>query len=109
MKRSIIVVLVLMAAIAVYGTERSAQSVSSEARFFGGPVCLPGDPCGPDAARSTVMPNVLEIEKRGGPVCYPGDPCGAGGRPELQVASDSKKFGGPVCYPGDPCGPSGTQ
>src|SRR5262245_57073927 len=110
MERRIFVVLVLMAAVAAYGSDGSVRLVNFDAQHFVGPVCYPGDPCG--------WPGVVEVNRIGvgiwglnGPVCYPGDPCGPwpGG---LTVGSPQsawivEQFNGPMCMPGDPCG-SGT-
>jgi hypothetical protein len=66
-----------------------------------GPVCYPGDPCGPQPGQG-----MTHIAFLVGPVCYPGDPCGQPG----QVMTDTASLLGPVCYPGDPCGrPGGSQ
>jgi hypothetical protein len=59
-----------------------------------GPVCFPGDPCGPGRIQFHHDPMFL------GPVCYPGDPCGWPQRTGMA---------GPVCFPGDPCGPQPGQ
>jgi len=110
MERRIFAVLVLMAAVAAYGSDGSVRLVNFDAQHFVGPVCYPGDPCG--------WPGVVEVNRIGvgiwglnGPVCYPGDPCGPwpGG---LTVGSPQsawivEQFNGPMCMPGDPCG-SGT-
>lgn len=117
------VVLLFMAGISVYGSDRSVQSMGFDGQDFAGPVCLPGDPCGPWPGGS---------ERFAGPVCYPGDPCGSGGATQpsrminsesiarvclpgdpcglggiRQVIPNASSFMGPVCYPGDPCGSGG--
>ena len=93
MERRIFVVLLFMAAIAAYGSDRSVQRMGFEDQHFAGPVCLPGDPCG--------WPNVIQ-ELLNGPVCYPGDPCGP------WPGGSWINFSGPMCFPGDPCGPGGV-
>ena len=136
MKRSIFVVLVLMAAIAAYGNDRrvrvmdlAAQSLLGPVCFpgdpcgwpgvvqvsgiqqRGGPVCLPGDPCGPWPG-VLQAPLVLGGEQRGGPMCFPGDPCGPGGVGayiSYDSGLDVEQFGGPMCFPGDPCGPQPSR
>ena len=100
MKRSMFVVVVLMAAVAVYGSDRSVQPMGFDGQHFAGPVCLPGDPCGPWPGGAGNLPThgTATGQSFMGPVCYPGDPCGWPG--VIQELSN-----GPVCYPGDPCGP----
>src|SRR5215469_3392670 len=100
MERRIFAVLVLMAAVAAYGSDSSVRLVDFDAQHFAGPMCFPGDPCG--------WPGIIQGPLNG-PVCYPGDPCGPwpGGVQNggWQNGLYPKEFGGPVCYPGDPCGP----
>jgi hypothetical protein len=91
MQKRIVVVLVLLAlflasrgAMGIVSTESrvaSAKPALAALEFsditslagpvsehLNGPVCVPGDPCGPQRPS---MPAILN-----GPVCLPGDPCG---------------------------------
>jgi hypothetical protein len=70
----------------------SAKQVFRQPDF--GPVCYPGDPCGP---QSHLLPATLNAFI--GPVCFPGDPCGSKPGTIYRPA-----LFGPVCFPGDPCG-----
>jgi hypothetical protein len=127
MKKRIVVVLVLLALFLASGgavgrvstestlaADRPAMAALEFADIvhLAGPVCYPGDPCGP---QSPSGPAHL-----GGPVCYPGDPCGPQGLPDIKTLNlagtvcypgdpcgwpQLANLGGPVCYPGDPCGP----
>ena len=79
MERRIFVVLLLMAAIAGYASDGKSQGLRSDfSLLMNGPVCLPGDPCGPQPMTTEFR---LGGFKLNGPVCLPGDPCGPGGRP----------------------------
>jgi hypothetical protein len=130
MKRSIFVVLVLMAAVAAYGNDGSVRLMNFDAQHFAGPMCFPGDPCGWHRGLNGVFPqSAWNVEKLNGPMCMPGDPCGwpgviqgllngpvcypgdpCGPQPiKVENQLTGSKFNGPVCYPGDPCGPGGTQ
>lgn len=133
MERRIFAVLVLMAAVAAYSSDRSVQQVRagewrhvSSVETFGpvcypgdpcgwpgifqgplnGPVCYPGDPCGPrPGAQGVVQRDAGSAERLNGPMCMPGDPCGPG---TIAVGS-TMNFSGPMCFPGDPCGPGGVR
>lgn len=56
-------------------TSTAKPLAASSMALFDGPMCLPGDPCGPGAIRSTAALNVTLSD---GPMCFPGDPCGPG-------------------------------
>ena len=62
MQRRILVMLMLMTAVAGSGIGKEA---------FNGPMCVPGDPCGPQQV-------VSDFERLNGPMCMPGDPFGPG-------------------------------
>src|SRR5215470_11727 len=101
MERRIFAVLVLMAAVAAYGSDSSVRLKGFDAQHFAGPMCFPGDPCG--------WPGIIQGPLNG-PVCYPGDPCGPWPGAPVAVQRDAgnvEQFNGPMCMPGDPCG-SGT-
>jgi len=105
MERRIFAVLVLMAAVAAYGSDRSVRLMDFDAQHFVGPVCYPGDPCGWPGAHRVVQRDAGCVEHFNGPMCMPGDPCGPG-----TIAVGSRiSFSGPMCFPGDPCGPGGAR
>ena len=105
MKRSRFVVLLLMAAIAAYGSG-SVGLVDADAYYFVGPVCYPGDPCGPGGIQISRSPDRSIVDDFSGPMCFPSDPCGPGGIRVYSLAKESVvgNFSGPMCFPGDPCG-----
>jgi len=84
MQKRIVVVSMLVALFLASGgatglvsmESRSAENHALAALEFSdianlaGPVCFPGDPCGPQRPSGSGL---------AGPVCYPGDPCGPQG------------------------------
>lgn len=112
MERRIFVVLLLMAAVAACGSDRFIQPMGFDGQHFVGPVCLPGDPCGPwPGANPLALGPRVSVENFSGPMCFPGDPCGSGLSSAylLQGASGIGDFSGPMCFPGDPCGSGGMR
>jgi hypothetical protein len=100
MRNTIAALFFIFASVWVFAAE-SNMTTNHEITAGFGPVCYPGDPCGPQPSQG-----LTDIAFLVGPVCYPGDPCGQPG----QVMADTASLG-PVCYPGDPCGshPGGSE
>jgi hypothetical protein len=129
MRNTIAALFLFFAPVAIFAAppdETMTQEVVGGLRYVHmGPVCFPGDPCGPQPRQllkdigfvmglacprgdscgwSPVAWQELYAPANSiGPVCFPGDPCGP--HQTTVLVRDIESFIGPVCFPGDPCGP----
>jgi hypothetical protein len=102
MRNTIAALFFIFASVWVFAAE-SNMITNHEITAGFGPVCYPGDPCGPQPGQG-----LTGIALPVGPVCYPGDPCGWPSTVGYEPFNRAHSFG-PVCYPGDPCGPQPGQ
>ena len=81
MRNTIAALFFFVASVWVFAAQSNSITTHEIAAGFGqsevgtveriGPVCYPGDPCGPQPGQG-----MMDIAFLVGPVCYPGDPCG---------------------------------
>jgi hypothetical protein len=77
MTKKLVVMLVFVAVITLTVGKGSQSIAMPNARGFNGPMCVPGDPCGPHQRKDMgVSPTIVSAIVSNGPMCVPGDPCG---------------------------------
>jgi hypothetical protein len=98
MRNTIAALFFVFASVSVFAAQSNMTTTHEITAGMSGPMCFPGDPCGPQPGQGMADGGLL------GPVCYPGDPCGWPSTEGYEPFNRAHSFG-PLCFPGDPCGP----